>query len=419
MKRWIRNFLVLLLVIPDLFGGYSAQADENKKETPHWVKNALEAAQVQVKLMLPEVHQTGLLPRSDEKGLRNISDWTSGFYPGILWYLYDYTGDDFWKENAEKITRLLEDQQYNTHDHDVGFRIYSSYGNGWLLTNNKAYEKVIVQTAKSLSTRYNDRTGTILSWNPRPERDWKYPVIIDNMMNLEIICEAYKLTGDQQLKTIAINHADKTMKYHYRENYSAPHVVDYDPDTGEFRKMDWNNGFSNPQIAEWSRGQSWGLYGFTMMYRETGEFRYLEHAEKIAEFLLNHPHMPEDLIPYWDYASPKIPTMRDASAGAIMASALLELSTYSKAGVRYFSAGEKILKNLASDKYQADPTCNGHYILRHATGNYLGGSEVDGTLIYADYYFIEGLIRYLKLLNGKPPFLSFTQFHPVNDESNQ
>ncbi|WP_372933890.1 glycoside hydrolase family 88 protein, partial [Mariniphaga sediminis] len=247
-------------------------------------------------------------------------------------------------------------------------------------------------------------TETIMSWNARPERDWKFPVIIDNMMNLELIYEAYKLTGDKRLKDIAIAHADKTIKYQYRENYSCPHVVDYDPETGAFRKMDWNNGFSDPQIAEWSRGQSWGLYGFTMMYRETNKSRYLEQAEKIAEFLLNHPNMPEDMVPYWDYASPKIPTMRDASAGAIMASALLELSMYSNEGEKYFNAAEKILKSLSSDEYRADPVCNGHYILRHATGNFLRGSEVDGTLIYADYYFVEGLLRYMKLLNGEPLF---------------
>ncbi|RIH63585.1 glucuronyl hydrolase [Mariniphaga sediminis] len=379
-------------------------ADEKQENIPSWVENSLDFAQVQAKKMLPEVLQSGKLPRSDERGLREIDDWTSGFYPGVLWYLYEYTGNDFWKGNAEKVTELLEEQQYNTHDHDVGFRIFCSYGNGWLLTDNKKYEKVIVQAAKSLATRYNDNTETIMSWNARPERDWKFPVIIDNMMNLELIYEAYKLTGDKRLKDIAIAHADKTIKYQYRENYSCPHVVDYDPETGAFRKMDWNNGFSDPQIAEWSRGQSWGLYGFTMMYRETNKSRYLEQAEKIAEFLLNHPNMPEDMVPYWDYASPKIPTMRDASAGAIMASALLELSMYSNEGEKYFNAAEKILKSLSSDEYRADPVCNGHYILRHATGNFLRGSEVDGTLIYADYYFVEGLLRYMKLLNGEPLF---------------
>lgn len=404
MDKGITGLKVLLCAMVLAFYTPALHADGKQENIPSWVENSLNFAQVQAKKMLPEVLQSGKLPRSDERGLREIDDWTSGFYPGVLWYLYEYTGNDFWKGNAAKVTELLEEQQYNTHDHDVGFRIFCSYGNGWLLTGNKEYEKVIAEAAKSLATRYNENTETIMSWNARPERDWKFPVIIDNMMNLELIYEAYKLTGNKRLKDIAITHADKTIKYQYRENYSCPHVVDYDPETGAFRKMDWNNGFSDPQIAEWSRGQSWGLYGFTMMYRETNKSRYLEQAEKIAEYLLNHPNMPEDMVPYWDYVSPKIPTMRDASAGAIMASALLELSMYSKEGEKYFKAAEKMLKSLSSDEYRADPVCNGHYILRHATGNFLRGSEVDGTLIYADYYFVEGLLRYMKLLNGEPLF---------------
>lgn len=400
---------LLLCVSFLIFNSSTSQANDRPESIPLWVKNSFEFAQVQTKKMLPEVLESKLLPRSKERGLREIGDWTSGYYPGILWYLYAYTNDEYWKTNAEKVTALLEEQQYNTEDHDVGFRIFCSYGNGWLLTGNKEYEKVIIQAAQSLATRYNEKTRTIMSWNPNPSRDWKFPVIIDNMPNLELIYEAYKMTGEKRLKDISIAHSDRTMKYQYRGNYSCPHVVDYDPETGAFRKMDWNNGFCEPLIAEWSRGQSWGLYGYTMMYRQTNDKRYLEHAEKIAEFLLNHPNMPEDMIPYWDYAAPRIPTMRDSSAGAIMASALIELSTYSEEGEKYFKAGETMLKNLASDEYQADPICNGNYILRKATGNYMRGSEVNGTLIYADYYFIEGLFRYLNLINGKSIFLSLVE----------
>ncbi|SHE82209.1 Glycosyl Hydrolase Family 88 [Mariniphaga anaerophila] len=404
MKIRTKPFRILLCLIAAGFFMPVLKAEDKQDVVPNWVRNSMEYAQVQAKKMLPEVLKTEKLPRSFERGLCEIDDWTSGFYPGVLWYLYEYSGDDFWKSNAEKVTSFLAEQQYNTGDHDVGFRIFCSYGNGWLLTGNKEYEKVIVQAARSLASRYNDKTKTIMSWNPNERRDWKFPVIIDNMMNLELIYEAYKLSGDERLKDVAISHADQTIKYQYRPNYSCPHVIDFDPETGAFRKMDWNNGFSDPEIAEWSRGQSWGLYGFTMMYRETNKEEYLKQAEKIADFLLNHPNMPEDLVPYWDYVSPKIPTMRDASAGAIMASALLELSTFSSQGEKYFKAGEKMLKSLASDEYRADPVCNGNYILRHATGNFLRGSEVDGTLIYADYYFVEGLLRYLKLTNGKPLF---------------
>lgn len=371
---------------------------------PEWVINSLKVAQEQAKGMLPEVLKSRKLPRSLSIGLCPINDWTSGFYPGVLWNLYEYTKDDFWKENAEKVTAFLESEQYNIKDHDVGFRIYCSYGNGYLLTQNKEYEKVIVQAANSLSTRYSDITKTIMSWEPRPSRDWKYPVIIDNMMNLELLAEASKLTGNDKFKRIAIEHSNKTMQCQYRSNNSCSHVVDYDPKTGVFRKMDWNNGYSDPKVAAWSRGQGWGLYGFTMMYRETKDLKYLRHAEMISEFILTNPKMPEDMVPYWDFSTPEIPTMRDASAAALIASALLELSVYSEKGKRYFDAGEKILKSLSSDRYLAKIGTNGHFVLRHATGNYLQKSELDGTLIYADYYFIEGLIRYLKLVNNQPLF---------------
>lgn len=382
----------------------SIQGADTFKIQPDWVLNSMKVAQTQAMGMLPEVLKSGKLPRSQEKGLRETSDWTSGFYPGELWLLYKYTGDEFWKENARKVTTFLEKEQYNKNDHDIGFRIYCSYGNGWLLTKSEEYKKVIVQAAQSLVSRYNEKTHTIMSWGKRPERDWKYPVIIDNMMNLELLAEASKLTGNELFKKIAIEHADRTMKDHYRKDYSCPHVVDYDPETGAFRKMDWNNGYSDPKVAVWSRGQGWGLYGFTMMYRETKDLRYLQHAEKVAEFILKNPNMPEDMVPYWDFSSPKVPTMRDASAAAIIASALMELSTYSTNGKRYFEAGEKMLKSLSSGKYQAASGTNAHYLLKHATGNFIQKGELDGTLIYADYYFVEGLIRYLQLINNEPLF---------------
>lgn len=391
---------ICLFVLVNVFVNVSFGANVYKKQ-PKWVLNSMEVAQNQAKSMLPDVLESGKLPRSIEKGMRLTDDWTSGFYPGILWYLYEYTNDNFWKENAEKVTVFLEKEQYNTSDHDIGFRIYCSYGNGLRLTGNTDYAKVIVQAAKSLSTRYNDKTQTIRSWEPNLKKDWKWPVIVDNMMNLELLVEASQMTGDNKFKEIAVSHANRTIMYQYRKDYSCSHVVDYDPETGAFRKMDWNNGFSDPKIAAWSRGQGWGLYGFIMMYRETKDPQYLQHAENIAEFILTHPKMPKDMIPYWDFSAPEIPTIRDASAAAIMASALLELSNYSKNGKRYFAAGEKMLKSLSSDKYLASPGTNSNYILKHATGNFMNKSELDGTLIYADYYFIEALLRYLKLINAK------------------
>ena len=370
------------------------------KEVPAWVANAFTVAQTQSEAMYNEVMKTGLLPRSIQRGLQPKTDWTAGFFPGTLWYLYTYTGEDTWKTRAEKATALMEGEQNNAFDHDIGFKMYSCFGNGYLLTGNKAYRHIIFRSAKTLTSRYSYKTGLIMSWEPDVKRDWLFPVIIDNMINLELLMEAYKMSGDTTLRHIAVSHADKTMKYHYRKDMSCPHVVDYEPETGAMRKYDWNNGSDDTANSTWSRGQSWGLYGFTMMYRETGDRKYLQHAEKIADFLLSHPNMPEDMIPYWDYSAPERSKMRDASA-AVMASALMELSTYSARGKKYFEAGEKQLKSLSSPAYLAKPGTHKNFILMHATGNLLRNSELDGALSYADYYYMEGLLRYLRLINGK------------------
>lgn len=318
------------------------------KEAPAWVTNAFTVAQAQSEAMYKEVMKTKLLPRSIQRGLQPKTDWTAGFFPGTLWYLYAYTREDTWKTRAENATALMKGEQNNAFDHDIGFKMYSCYGNGYLLTGNKAYRHIIFRSAKTLTSRYSYKTGLIMSWEPDTKRDWLFPVIIDNMINLELLMEAYKISGDTTLRNIAVSHADKTMKYHYRKNMSCPHVVDYEPETGALRKYDWNNGSDDTTNSTWSRGQSWGLYGYTMMYRETGNLRYLQHAEKIADFLLSHPNMPADMIPYWDYSAPHRSKMRDTSAAAIMASALMELSTYSAQGKEYFEAGEKQLKSLFS-----------------------------------------------------------------------
>lgn len=371
------------------------------KEIPAWVANAFTVAQVQSEAMYKKVMRTNLLPRSIQRGMVPKTDWTAGFFPGTLWYLYTYNNKEKWKERAQAATALMEGEQNNAFDHDIGFKMYSCYGNGYLLTGDKAYRHILFRSAKTLSSRYSYKTGLIMSWEPDESRDWLFPVIIDNMINLELLMEAYKMSGDTTLRQIAISHADKTMKYHYRKDMSCPHVVDYEPETGAMRKYDWNNGSDDTTHSTWSRGQSWGLYGYTMMYRETGDKKYLRHAERIADFLLSHPNMPEDMIPYWDYSDPKRSTMRDASAAAVMASALMELSTYSPQGKKYFAAGEKQLKSLASPTYLAKPGTHKNFILMHATGNFLRSSEVDGGLSYADYYFIEGMLRYLRILNGQ------------------
>ena len=404
-KMYRTSFLPIIRIgIICLLMGNCAEAGAQilpteKQTIPEWSRKAFSVAARQSEKMFEVVKASSRLPRSIQRGMVEPADWTVGFFPGTLWYLYAYTNDSIWKARAEQATGLLVKEQFNAFDHDIGFKMYCSYGNGWLLTHKKEYQSIIFRSAKTLSSRYSYKTGLIMSWEPDEKRDWQFPVIIDNMMNLELMMEAYKLSGDTTLQHIAISHADKTMKCHYRENRSCPHVVDYNAETGELRKFDWNNGSDDTKVSTWSRGQSWGLYGFTMMYRETGDRKYLQHAERIADFLLSHPNMPEDLVPYWDYSAIHRSKMRDASAAAIMASALMELSTYSAQGKKYFNAGEKQLKSLSSPEYLAEPGTHKFFILKHATGNFLRNSELDGALSYADYYYIEGLLRYLKLIN--------------------
>ncbi|HHU41541.1 MAG TPA: glucuronyl hydrolase [Fermentimonas caenicola] len=325
------------------------------------------------------------------------TEWTSGFFPGSLWYLYELTGDEKWKPLAIKYTEALDSIQYYTGNHDVGFMIYCSYGNGLRLTGNEAYKNVIINAAKSLSTRYKPAAGIIQSWNANKSNDWLCPVIIDNMMNLELLFEATKLSGDSTFHNIAINHANTTIKNHYRPDYSTWHVIDYDTNDGSVRHRNTHQGFSDE--STWSRGQIWGVYGFVICYRETGNPVYLEQAIKSAEYVLNHPNYPEDGVPYWDLSADDIPdTYRDASAGAILASALYELSTFSN-DRDYKSIADNIITTLSGPEYRAELGENGDFILMHSVGSLPHNSEVDVPLNYADYYYLEALKRKKELEN--------------------
>ena len=341
-----------------------------------------------------------LLPRTTDTAgtllFGSPSGWTSGFFPGSLWYLYEYTNDPKIKEDAKLITSRLENIKYMTTNHDVGFMLYCSYGNGLRLTGEESYNEVLLTGAKSLCTRFRPNIGLIQSWGSR--RGWQCPVIIDNMMNLELLMWAFKNSGDSTFYKIAVSHADTTMKYHFRPDNSTYHVVSFDTITGAVEARHTAQGAAHE--SAWARGQSWGLYGYTMMFRETGHERYLTQAGKIAEFLINHPNLPENKIPYWDYNAPGIPnTKRDASAGAIMASALIELSGYvdEETGKKYLDVAEAQLRSLSSPEYLAKAGTNGNFILMHSVGSLPGNAEVDAPLPYADYYFIEALLRFRKL----------------------
>jgi hypothetical protein len=336
-----------------------------------------------------------LLPRTiDENGklVTSGSDWwCSGFFPGTLWYLYEYSGNEELKQIAHQRTMLIEKEQYNTGTHDLGFMLYCSFGNGLRLTGNEEYNKVLVQGAQSLISRFNETTGCIQSWD---HGKWQFPVIIDNMMNLDLLFWAAYETSDTSLVRKSISHSNQTIRHHYRDDYSAYHLVDYDTITGEPAGKQTVQGYADE--TAWARGQAWGLYGYVSLYRNTRDQVYLNHAEKIAGFILDHPNLPEDLIPYWDFDAPDIPdAKRDASAGSIIASALIELSDLSKGAnsKKYLDSGIKILKSLSSDKYRANQGENGNFILMHSVGHFTANSEVDVPLTYADYYFVEALMR--------------------------
>jgi len=323
--------------------------------------------------------------------------WTSGFMPGVLWYLYEYSGDQSLRQLARNYTQRVECIKDYTGDHDIGFMLYCSFGNGYRIEKDPQYKAVLLKGSESLISRYKDQVGCIRSWDFGP---WKYPVIIDNMMNLELLYWAGKNSDKKRFTEIADSHAQKTMKNHFRPDYSSYHVVSYEPKTGDVEKKNTSQGLADS--SAWARGQAWGLYGYTVCYRETGNKIYLDHAKKIAGFILNHPRLPKDKIPYWDFDAPNIPNaLRDASAASIMASALIELSQYvpRKQGKEYLDVAITQLKNLTSPAYLATPGTNGNFLIKHGVGHMPAKSEIDVPLTYGDYYYVEALMR-LKKLKG-------------------
>ena len=357
---------------------------------------------------MPETFENGVL--KDGK----LNGWTSGFFPGSLWLVYEYSGDVRFREMAERQTAKLDSIVAMKTHHDIGFQVNSSFGNGYRLTGKPEYLEMMRAAAAKLCTRFNPVVGCTRSWDPG--KRWNYPVIIDNMMNLELLMEASRLTGDQSFAQVGKTHANTTMRNHFRDDFSTWHVVSYDEQTGEVLKKQTSQGFCDD--SAWSRGQAWGLYGYTMMYRETGDPAYLAQARGIASFII--PLLPEDGVPEWDFNAPGTahafgmdakgapkkdvyiwkegdPVMRDSSAGAIIASALVELSGYGDPDGLYIRTAEKILRTLASPEYLAPVGENGHFLLKHGVTNLHKWSGVDIPLTYGDYYFLEALIRFSKI----------------------
>lgn len=396
-------FAILSMMLVALVAMTSCQKPDPKIEA---LRKAISVAEYQLKQSAAEFadvqDSSRLFPRSYKDGnIRGVGahDWTSGFFPGSLWIGYQLTGDEALKAEAEKFTARLNQIPFYTKTHDLGFMIFCSYGMQQAILGDEASAEAIVEAAKSLSSRCREEIGLIRSWD---FGKWNYPVIIDNMMNLEMLFWASKKSGDETFKNVAVRHADLTIQNHFREDYSTYHVISYNDD-GTVESKGTFQGFSDS--SAWARGQMWGLYGYTMCYRETGMEHYLEQAKRIANLVMTHPNTPEDLVPWWDYNAPNIPDApRDSSAAAIMASALFELSTHvdGELSKSYFDYAERILMSLSSDSYLAQKGENGGFILMHAVGHLPANSEIDVPLNYGDYYYLEAIRRYLALRGIDP-----------------
>ncbi|MES2418998.1 MAG: glycoside hydrolase family 88 protein [Bacteroidota bacterium] len=396
MKKTLIAFLLLIGASATM-----AQQATSKKQMKLLIAEQFRFADQQYKFLAKNTPQN-VMPKTYSLANRKVetSDtkwWCSGFFPGTLLYIYEYTGDTAILSEAKRRLAILEKEKHFTDNHDLGFMMYCSFGNAFRILKDPSYHRTIDTAAASLSTRYRPNAGVIQSWNA--SKKWQGPVIIDNLMNLELLNWVSENGGDKKYKEMAIKHADKTLLNHFRPDYSSYHVVDYDLNTGKVVKKVTAQGAADE--SAWSRGQGWGLYGYTMMYRFTKDKHYLEQAKHIASFILNHPNLPKDKIPYWDFNAPTIPdpnTIRDASSAAIIASALLELGQYAnhKERAEYVATAEQMLTSLSSPNYRAKLGENGGFLLMHSTGSLPGKSEVDVPLTYADYYFLEALLRFKK-----------------------
>lgn len=371
-------------------------------------KQALDYCVAQASKTAAGITDYSRIPRSIATGKTdwrtvNYRDWTAGFWPGIEWYLYEYTKDTIWKERADRTQQTLAPLvDSSAIDHDLGFEMYCSYGNGYRLTGNPQYKQILLHAADTLAKLFNPKVGTILSW-PRhvPGVDFpkRHNTIMDNMINLELLFWAAKNGGDRLLYDMAVRHATTTMQNHFRSDYTSYHVVVYDTATGQKVKSMTHQGYSDSSM--WARGQSWAIYGYTLVYRETKDPKFLDFAQKVTDVYLTR--LPADFIPYWDFNDPAIPNApRDASAACVVTSALLELSTFvsDKGKARlYREKAEAMLKELSSPRYQSGLENNA--FLLHSTGHKPAGGEIDASIIYADYYYLEALLREKKLKEGK------------------
>lgn len=398
MKTLLTIYIVALL-------GVTCATSCHPTEVMVNVDNEIAYCQAQATRTLSDVRQADAIPNTIEKNslhwrFGRPGGWTCAFWPGILWYLYEDTKDPSWAFAADSVTQtILPLANQKARSHDSGFIMMCSLGNAYRLTGSWAYKDALLQAAHSLATLYNPKVGTILSWPGMVTKmNWPHNTIIDNMMNLELLFWASKNGGSKALADIAVKHAETTMEHQFRKDFSCYHVTVYDTLTGAFVKGVTHQGAADESM--WARGQAWAIYGYTMVYRETRDPRFLNFVRHVADAYLNR--LPEDLIPYWDFDAPNTPNVpKDASAAAITAAALLELSTYVEKPVAdlYKEKAVQMLARLSSGNFQSGKR-NSAFLL-HSVGHMPHQSEVDASIIYADYYYLEALIRLKRLQLGK------------------
>ena len=335
----------------------------------------------------------------------SAEEWCSGFWPGILWMDYEYLRGEKKEERIDALRKAAEGYtnvlsflgSQPAYDHDLGFLVINSFLKGYEATQNEEYKRIALQAADTLATLFNEKAGTILSW-PRHVKDFGgHNTIMDNMINLELLFWASENGGSQHLKDIAVRHAETTMQHHFRPDGSCYHVAIYDTLTGKFIKGITHQGYADSSM--WSRGQSWAIYGYTMVYRYTKDKRFLDFAQKVTDIYLKRlKETSDDWVPYWDMDDPRIKSdkntcPKDASTACVVASALLELCQYVdvEKGKSYHDAAVNMLRDLSSDNYQSRE--KNVAFLMHSTGHHPAGTEIDASIIYADYYYIEALLR--------------------------
>lgn len=395
MKRGYILIFTILTISIDLF----AQSSPNESSND-WLKKVTEVIDYQLN-KAAQTYKPGKNPRSINSNgtvrFAGLEDWTTGFFPGSLWYGYELTGDKKLAEKAKIFTLALDSIRNTKNTHDVGFMLYCSYGNAFRITHDNIYLPILKDGVQNLYNRFDPKIGAIRSWD---FSWWHYPVIIDNMMNLEYLYWGSRKFDRPDFTDAANTHALTTLKNHFRKDYSSFHVIDYDPNTGKVLRKATHQGLSD--TSSWARGQAWAMYGYTMCFINDKNPKFLKQAENIADFIMNHPRTPKDRIPVWDYDVHNAfdsHAPRDASAAAVIASGLLDLSTQTKEGKKYFDYAETLLKTLSSDNYLAKPGENSYFILKHSVGAFLYNSEINTPLNYADYYYLEALKKYAKIKN--------------------